>query len=353
MATTEVAKMVSQAWKNLTPEEKDEWEELARQDKARYEVEKTIYTGPWKVPAKKRSQKDPNAPKRPMSAFLSYSNSKRAEAKTENPNIGNAEVSRILAQMWKDAPESERKEHIDREYRLRQEYKTAIAAWRKSSDDEMQAARKEREDEAIRSLHKASPVKTAKDEGYPSPSIRDPHPDHAEAGHYPYHDYSEAGRHPYQYHPSLPMMHPSYSGMQQYPHPQYGYGGGEDGGTPHHMDPYALTHGANYYEKGTQPPPPTGDGYGAAARYPPGYGQHYSYGKAKGSVKRVVWLIFANTYLSTALISCIVSCPLDGTTPLETGSATYYGGGYGQEGYRGDQYYSGSAPPQPYAYGAY
>jgi hypothetical protein len=35
-------------------------EEMARRDKRRYEVEKTMYTGPWKVPANKsRCQKDP------------------------------------------------------------------------------------------------------------------------------------------------------------------------------------------------------------------------------------------------------------------------------------------------------
>ena len=93
--------MVSQAWKALSHDEREEWEEMARRDKARFEYEKSIYAGPWKVPAKKRSQKDPNAPKRPMSAFLSFSNSKRAQVKSRHPDIGNAEVSRILAQMWK------------------------------------------------------------------------------------------------------------------------------------------------------------------------------------------------------------------------------------------------------------
>jgi hypothetical protein len=67
VSTTDVAKLVSQAWKEISDEERDTWEELARKDKARYEMEKSMYTGPWKVPAMKRSQKDPNAPKRPMS----------------------------------------------------------------------------------------------------------------------------------------------------------------------------------------------------------------------------------------------------------------------------------------------
>ena len=152
MATTEVAKLVSQAWKSLPAEEREEWEEMARKDKARYEIEKTMYNGPWKIPVQKRSQKDPNAPKRPMSAFLSFSNSKRAKVKEENPHVGNAEISRILAKMWKEAPGEERKKHIDREYKLRQEYKTAIASWKKKCDEQIEATRKARENEALRTV---------------------------------------------------------------------------------------------------------------------------------------------------------------------------------------------------------
>jgi hypothetical protein len=144
--------MVSHAWKGLPHEEREEWEEIARRDKARYEMEKTMYSGPWKVPATKRPQKDPNAPKRPMSAFLSFSNSKRGKVKKDHSAIGNAEVSRILSQMWKDAPEEDRTFHIDQEFKLRQTYKVAIAEWRKHSESEMDATRKAREEEAMKAV---------------------------------------------------------------------------------------------------------------------------------------------------------------------------------------------------------
>jgi hypothetical protein len=56
-----VAKMVSEAWKSLLVEDREYWDNLARRDKERYKVEKSLYDGPWKVPAQKAS-KDPNAP---------------------------------------------------------------------------------------------------------------------------------------------------------------------------------------------------------------------------------------------------------------------------------------------------
>ena len=277
--------MVSRAWKGLSAEEREEWEEMARRDKARYEVEKTMYTGPWKVPAKKRSQKDPNAPKRPMSAFLSFSNSKRAQVKEEHPNIGNAEVSRILAQMWKDAPDDERKEHIDKEYKLRQQYKTAIAAWRKNCENELEAARKVREDEALRTVlataSKTTDDQTEYDYGAQHfeeyPGGRQHQYQHPPQGGPPMQGATNsgqpnAGQHPYPGH-----HHQAYA-PPGYPH-HYGYGGGYDE-PPSQADgsPYPPP-GGQYHEKG---PPPPADGY--APHYYAAYGHpphHPGYGKAR------------------------------------------------------------------------
>ena len=144
--------MVSQAWKALSEDEREKWEVMARQDKARYEMEKSMYTGPWKVPATKRVSKDPKAPKRPMSAFLSFSNSKRAYVKNKNKDAKNAEVSRILAQMWKDADPEEKKVFIDEEFALRQQYKIAMTEWKRQSEEEIKTKRIERENEAMKAV---------------------------------------------------------------------------------------------------------------------------------------------------------------------------------------------------------
>lgn len=150
--TTNIAKLVSQAWKELSPEDRNTWDEKARKDKLRYEVEKSMYTGPWKVPAKKLSQKDPTAPKRPMSAFLAFSHSKRASVKCDNATMNNAEISRVLAQMWKDASPEDKKEYIDREYQLRQKYLSEIAVWREKTEKELAEQRKQREDIALQTV---------------------------------------------------------------------------------------------------------------------------------------------------------------------------------------------------------
>ncbi|KAL3910760.1 MAG: hypothetical protein SGILL_007566, partial [Bacillariaceae sp.] len=128
--TTSVAKLVSEQWRTLDAEERSRWEAKARMDRERFEKEKAKYRGPWTVPIGHRRSKDPTAPKRPASAFLSFSNSRRAAAKQENKEASNAEISKILSHMWKAAPDDLKKEYTDKEAIAREEYKKKIAAWR-------------------------------------------------------------------------------------------------------------------------------------------------------------------------------------------------------------------------------
>ena len=48
--------------------------------------EKEQYKGEWSIP-KRRAKKHPGAPKRPMSAFLKYSQSRRGKVKEDNPDM--------------------------------------------------------------------------------------------------------------------------------------------------------------------------------------------------------------------------------------------------------------------------
>lgn len=137
--------MVSEAWRELNPEDKEEWEAKARKDKARYEVEKAMYKGPWKVPANKRTPKDPSAPKRPMSAFLAFSNKRRAALKRQHPDATNADLSKMLSKTWKEAEQPLRQKYMDEEAGLRAHYKVEMGKWRKRVAEEKRVERKERE----------------------------------------------------------------------------------------------------------------------------------------------------------------------------------------------------------------
>lgn len=124
-------------------EEKRKWDAKATMDRERYEKEKMAYDGPWSVPIGHRQRKDASAPKRPASAFLAFSNSRRAAAKRDNKDASNAEISRILSKMWKEAPEEVRKIYQDEEATARAEYKIKIAEWRVEDKKNKDAERKD------------------------------------------------------------------------------------------------------------------------------------------------------------------------------------------------------------------
>mmetsp|Transcript_9128 Transcript_9128/g.18354 ORF Transcript_9128/g.18354 Transcript_9128/m.18354 type:complete len:325 (-) Transcript_9128:471-1445(-) len=123
MRTSDVAKLVSQAWKALACNDKEVFLEMAKKDKERYEIEKANYKGPWKV----IDIKDRNTPKRPMSAFLAFSNARRKEVSESNPMLTNGEISKILSDMWRDAPPQQKLIYHDQENKLRLNYKMSVS----------------------------------------------------------------------------------------------------------------------------------------------------------------------------------------------------------------------------------
>jgi hypothetical protein len=136
--TTNIAKMVSKEWREMQAEEREFWDEKSRNDKARYEAEMLVFNEARK--SSKRTKKDPDAPKRPMSAFLAFSNKRRAALKRENPNATNADLSKMLSKTWKEVTPEFKASYIDEEAKLRAKYKVNIVAWRKKKSEEMKAA---------------------------------------------------------------------------------------------------------------------------------------------------------------------------------------------------------------------
>ena len=146
--TTEIAKMVSSAWRALSEEERHRFNEIARKDKERYELEKSLYHGPWKVQVEKLGDNDPTFPKRPSSAFLSFSNPRRLEIRKRHPEATNAEVSKILAEMWRSKSEDERKPFVEQFAREREEYKKAREDWEKNRERKKRAEAQHHQDQS-------------------------------------------------------------------------------------------------------------------------------------------------------------------------------------------------------------
>jgi HMG (high mobility group) box len=77
-----------------------------------------------------------------VSAFLYFSQGKRAVLKKENPTLKNTEISRLLGEMWRNASEEDKRPHVNREMQERTLYKVAIAEWRADFDVKQEAQKK-------------------------------------------------------------------------------------------------------------------------------------------------------------------------------------------------------------------
>ena len=129
-----IARAISEKWRKMGPRDRVSWEEKAHCDKERYTVEKDQFKGPWKVPANKRKPKDPTSPKKPVPAYFAFSNGRRQQVKNENPSATNAEVSKLLSNMWKEAPEELRNQYLEEETARRKVYAVDIAEWRRENE---------------------------------------------------------------------------------------------------------------------------------------------------------------------------------------------------------------------------
>uniref|UniRef100_A0A7S2WS60 FACT complex subunit SSRP1 n=2 Tax=Rhizochromulina marina TaxID=1034831 RepID=A0A7S2WS60_9STRA len=100
----DVSKELGTRWKALGLDEKAPWQAKAKEDKARYNDEMASYEPPEGTgkPAKKRRPKDPNAPKKPLTAYFLFLAKERGRVKEQNPDASFAEIGKLCGQKWKE-----------------------------------------------------------------------------------------------------------------------------------------------------------------------------------------------------------------------------------------------------------
>jgi len=69
------------------------------------------------VASEKKTKKGKDGPKRPLSAYMFFSQDWRERIKTENPDAGFGEVGKLLGAKWKELSEVEKKPYTDQAMR--------------------------------------------------------------------------------------------------------------------------------------------------------------------------------------------------------------------------------------------
>ena len=100
----EVSKELSRRWHALDEVTKSMFEQMAENDKERFQREKAEYNMSPKGGYKQtRAKKDPNAPKRPLCGFMCFSNDERVKVREVMPNAGVGDLGKELGKRWGEA----------------------------------------------------------------------------------------------------------------------------------------------------------------------------------------------------------------------------------------------------------
>ncbi|KAL3938176.1 MAG: hypothetical protein SGARI_001850 [Bacillariaceae sp.] len=127
----ESARLLSAQYKALGEKDMAKWVKKAEQDKIRYQEEMKHYV-PMEEPGgrRKKAKKDPNAPKRNMSAYFLYSVHIRPIIKNDNPEASFGDIARLISSKFKELPEKERTIWDEKATKDKARYQAEMAAYR-------------------------------------------------------------------------------------------------------------------------------------------------------------------------------------------------------------------------------
>ena len=137
-------KIAGSEWKSMAAEAKAKYDKLAAADKERYAKEMKNYTPPAGSDDKKnakgktKAKKDPNAPKKAMSAFMYFSNKMRPKIKAENPAFSFGDLGKRIGELYRALTPSEKEPYEKMAAGDKKRFEKAKAAYesiKKGEDD--------------------------------------------------------------------------------------------------------------------------------------------------------------------------------------------------------------------------
>lgn len=102
---SEFSKKCAERWKTMVDKEKKRFHDMAEKDKKRYEQEMANYKpqkGEKTKGKKRKRSKDPNAPKRSLSAFFWFCQDERPKVKEQNNDLSVGEIAKELGRQWNE-----------------------------------------------------------------------------------------------------------------------------------------------------------------------------------------------------------------------------------------------------------
>ena len=135
IAFAERSAKVAQMWADLDAEAKAQWHALAADAKKAHQETQALeeHDADDEKPAKKKAKRDPNAPKRPPSAYLLYGKTERTRIIAENPEATFGDIAKLVAAEWAKLTEEDRKPYNDDAAHAHAKYTDEVQAYASST----------------------------------------------------------------------------------------------------------------------------------------------------------------------------------------------------------------------------
>lgn len=129
----EFSKKCAERWKTMSDKEKKRFQDMAERDKKRYEAEMANYKplkGEKGKGKKRKRTKDPNAPKRALSAFFWFCQDERGKVKALNPELTVGEIAKELGKRWNEVSEDTKSKYEAMAAKDKARYEKEIKAYK-------------------------------------------------------------------------------------------------------------------------------------------------------------------------------------------------------------------------------
>jgi len=125
---TEIAKLTGQAWKEADEATKKKYQK--KHDAAMAKYNEIVADMPAVTKSgKRKKEKDPNAPKRPMSAYFLWFNDNRQRLKDENPGSSVTDLGKIAGAAWRDLDDEDKEEYQGKAAEAKEAYEEAMSEY--------------------------------------------------------------------------------------------------------------------------------------------------------------------------------------------------------------------------------
>jgi len=86
------------------------------------------------MPRASKANKDPNAPKRPLSAFFLFSQDERPKIKITNSTFSVADVAKLIGERWRNLDADTKKKYENAAKQAKERYDVELNDYKKSAD---------------------------------------------------------------------------------------------------------------------------------------------------------------------------------------------------------------------------